>query len=131
MYNYTTKDEREDERFQALRDEYAKEITQLFNDGWRGQVGLRLPQVKRVSKCIDGRFVYSHDKIVYDLPFPNAVFDALSNDSCMALLLDAADPNSSAPTLFMQQLREACAQQFLVENLDDIVRCAWESRDAE
>jgi hypothetical protein len=120
MSHYTTKDEREDERFQALRDEYEAEIRQLFNDGWRGQKGLRLPQV-RISKY--------GDVICYDQPFPTVIFECLSNDACMALLLDIMDPQCSSPGTFIDGLKASCVAQYLKDNLDDIVRCAWEARD--
>jgi len=126
-YHYTTKDEREDERFQALRDEYAAEIRQLFNDGWRGQKGLRLPAVYTDSKSKGWR-----EAIRYETPFPTAVFDCLSNDPCMASLLDAVHPaNVTQSMLYMDAFKRACVEQYLKDNLDDIVRCAWESRDEE
>jgi AcrR family transcriptional regulator len=125
-YHYTTKEEREDERFQALRNEYANEIRQLFNDGWRGQKGLRLPAV-----YTDTASRFRRDVIRYEVPFPNAVFECLSNDSCMALLMDAADPATLSPALYLEGLREACVEQYLKDNLDDIVRCAWEARNEE
>jgi AcrR family transcriptional regulator len=125
-YHYTSKEEREDERFQALRDEYAAEIRQLFNDGWRGQKGLRLPVARYVWR--NGAF---RDVIEYDVPFPNAVFECLSNDNCMSLLMDALHPDTPNAGLSLLQLREACVEQYLKDNLDDIVRRAWEARDEE
>jgi hypothetical protein len=125
-YDYTTKEEREDERFQALRDEYAAEIRQLFNDGWRGQKGLRLPAVYTDSKSYGWR-----EAIRYETPFPSAIFECLSNDLCMVRLMDAMHPDAWSPSGCLDLLREACLEQYLKDNLDDIVRCAWEARDEE
>lgn len=131
MYDYTTKEERLDARFEACREEYSAEIRQLMRDGFNGNTAVRMPRVKYVNKVLNigGHTVASgHEVIVYDQAFPVVVGDCIANDICMAYLLAASRPGAE-PAGLLAVFRESCADVYLKENLDDIVRCAWDRRD--
>jgi len=126
---YATRKEREADSYEDLVSSVAEEVRDLFAVGFYG-TPVRLPSVRTsrvLHKFLDGReATFSEDRIVNETPFAAAVYSALDSEVVMCALLKASVPDSTPDEL--QQYREACAEAYIREHVEDIARVLWMRR---
>ena len=99
---------------------YAKEIAELFEACFRGGANYKATRLPRVTS--------NFDRVVYDIPFAEAIADVVSYDGePMAALLAAC--RSDHPNL--QAFKAACLKLYLEQHLDDLAECEIERQDRE
>lgn len=129
-YEYTTKEGRLDEQFEALRDHWRGAIIDAMDAGFGGDLTVKLPRPKWKTTTLaypDGTHVISgRDVIVWDFAFAAAVYECLDREEVMAQLLEAVKTGSVPDTFAID-----CKVAYLNEHLDDIVRVAWDDREVD